>query len=215
MPATREAASGAARLGITATALVLALVAASTSVLAQPPASPNASPSVAAQSSPGAAGDPDAIDIAALMPTRLGGLETDVMVERGRGHLDDLDPDDPADTQERADIERFLEATGAPIEALTTASAVAIDGDRALIVAAARVIDSEADLLRDAYVTLLSDAMGDPVVTAGQLGGRDVTILSSGSGEAAEPVYVYAVGDTVWLLAIPPDAALEVIEALP
>lgn len=197
-------------------ALALAVLAAPGSVSAQAPeGSSGPSPSDGSLASPAASIEPGVLDIGALMPAELGGVETDVMVERGDEHLDGLDADDPTDAQERADIERFLEATGATIEGLTTASAVAIVGDRALIVAAARVTGAEPGMLRDAYVALLSPAMEDAVVTTGQLAGKEVTILTSGGVEGSEPVYVYAVADTVWLLAVPMDAAVALLAGLP
>ena len=196
--------------------LAVAALAAPVPVSAQAPEeTSDPSPSGGSLAAPVASADPGDIDIGALMPAELGGVETDVMVERGDEHLDGLDADDPADARERADIERFLEATGATIEGLTTASAVAIVGDRALIVAAARVTGAEPAVLRDAYVALLSEAMEDAVVTPGELAGKEVTILTSGGMEGSEPVYVYAVADTVWLLAVPMDAAVALLAGLP
>ncbi|CAN5740733.1 hypothetical protein BH23CHL8_BH23CHL8_12920 [soil metagenome] len=215
MPATGRPAHGPAWATISRMALALTVIAAPAPVLAQAPASPDASPSPLARMSLGPSTDPGTIDILTLMPTQIDGLATEIMVERGQEHLDELDPDDPADAQERADIERFLEATGRTIDELTTASAVALHEDGASIVAAARVIGAEAETLSDAYVALLSDAMISAAAEPGQLGGKDVIILSDSGVESAEPVYVYAVADTVWLLALSAAAAAELLARLP
>ena len=123
-----------------------------------------------------------------------------------------LDPNDPRQAQDIADIEALLDATGASLDQLTMLNGVASDGRT--FVGAIRVEGADQEVVKSAFVESALNDLGAPRLTEVQIDGRSVTRLIDDAA-AAPPLFLYAAPDVVWLISGTEEAARIVIETLP
>jgi hypothetical protein len=118
------------------------------------------------------------------------------------------------------DTQRFLETItgmGASLDDVSLAFAADMTGGLNVQLIAFRVAGANADQLLAAIVTEAeSDAGPGDLIGEATLGGKTVTTLLEASGAADGPAYLYASGDTVYLIQSPDEAlAAEALAALP
>jgi hypothetical protein len=146
------------------------------------------------------------------MPANLGGFEPDIVITRGAEHVTDLQADDPT----RVDLETFLVSVGADIEDMDSAYALVSQDDYFSFVVAIRVAGAEPGSLLPAYLPILYGDLVDATGSAGNVGGKDVVIISSvGSDDEYVELFVYDQGDTIWLLQGPADVVEATLQGLP
>ncbi|CAN5740706.1 hypothetical protein BH23CHL8_BH23CHL8_12910 [soil metagenome] len=177
--------------------------------LAQEAATPT--PAVAATATP--VGNQPGLELD-LVPDELGGFPTEVTLTRGREHFDGLDADDPAAAATLAELAALLAATGRPVEDLTTALALVATEELFAFVVAFRIAGAPDGTLMPAYLPLLLDDLQVTRQESGQLAGHDVLVVYSDEGEGEVPLYIVAVGDTVWLFQGPEDVVIGALEGL-
>ena len=106
---------------------------------------------------------------------------------------------------------------GATIDDLTTLSASRISEDftEFTFVIAFRVSGVDTDDLLEAVRPSFADDLEQPREESGQVAGKEVILLWDDASPGANLFYVYASGDTVWLvIAVEPELT-EVFEKLP
>lgn len=156
-------------------------------------------------------------DFAGIFPAELGGMPWDELtVAVGEQSLEDSGP------EEVAQIEGLIDGLGATIDDVTTvnASRSSEDFSEFTFVVAFRVAGIDADPLLEAFAPLFAKSLEEPVQKDAQVAGKDVVAIYSAASDSAaadslfgegQPIYMYASGDTLWMIsAVEP----EVIEAL-
>jgi hypothetical protein len=168
---------------------------------------PDPSPSPLATSEPR--------DLYLDMPYTLGGFDPEIVMVRGDEHFASLDPGSASTAQARAALEAFLSDVGGDIEDMTSGYALAsTDGIFAFVVGI-RVHGAEPGRMLPAYLPILLGDLRAPSTSAARVGGKDVTVISSiGEGEEPIDLYVYAVGDTLWIVQGPTDVVEITLENL-
>ena len=146
------------------------------------------------------------------MPYYLGGYEPDIVMTRGVEHVANLNADDAR----RAELEAFLDTVGADVEDMVSGYALVSQDDVFSFVVAVRVVGVEPGTLMPAYLPILTGDLVDPSAVDGNVGGKDVTVISSigDDGETVE-LYVYEHGDTLWMLHGPRDIVEITLEKIP
>jgi hypothetical protein len=150
------------------------------------------------------------------MPYYLGGFEPKIVMTRGQEHFANLDPAGEADAETRAELEDLLDTVGADIVDMVSGYALASLEDFFSFVVGIRIEGVEPGSLMPAYLPTLVDDLVDPAVETGNLGGKDVTVISSvGSAGDYVALYVHDAGDTLWILQGPDDVVEQTLEKLP
>lgn len=124
-----------------------------------------------------------------------------------------LDPDDPIQAANIADIEALLEATGAGIEQVAMLNANAADGET--FVGAVRVMGADTETIKTAYVDSTFDDLGEARIEETEIGGKSATRIYDDAEPDQQPLTVYASGDIVWVLRGSAESVAVVIESLP
>jgi hypothetical protein len=124
-----------------------------------------------------------------------------------------LDPDDPLQASNLADIEAVLEATDADIDRLAMLNAVSADGEA--FVGAIRVAGADTEVILAAYVDSTFDDLGEPRTEAADVGGKAVTRILDDAAPDQPALVVYATGDTVWVIRGSDESVEAVLESLP
>jgi len=176
-------------------ALLLGLVLLATG---SPAAAQDANPTATATSG-------QAQDIADLLPVTLAGLVPEIEVIRGAENLDESDPF----------VESFLETLGVPVEAMTMVTAVADDGTSFAFLGGIQVAGADAETLLQLYLLSLMGSMTSPYQELGEIGGKTATMVMDGDEPNSAPLFVYANGDTVWLILAEQSVVEDVFEQLP
>lgn len=146
------------------------------------------------------------------MPYVIGGYEPQISMTRGEEHFASLAPDDPA----RSQLEQMLVTLEAGPEDLVSGYALVSVDDLFAFVVALRVDGVTPGALAPAYLPILADGLIDPSSLETELGGKDVTMISSvGADDARAELYVYDEGDTVWMIQAPADVAERTLASLP
>lgn len=151
-------------------------------------------------------------DLYLEMPYTIGGFEPDIVMVRGDEHFANLSADDPT----RLQLEAFLETVGAETEDLVSGYALVSQEDYFAFIVGIRVDGVEPGTLLPAYLPILLADLEDASTTANQVGGRDVTVVTSvGDDDEYVPLYVYDQGDTLWMVQGPSDSMDSTLESLP
>ena len=151
-------------------------------------------------------------DLYLEMPYTIGGFEPDIVMIRGDEHFANLSPDDPT----RLQLEAFLASVGAETEDLVSGSALVSQEDYFAFIVGIRVDGVEPGTLLPAYLPILLADLEDASSTEDQVGGRDVTVVTSvGDDDEYVPLYVYDQGDTLWMVQGPSDIMASTLESLP
>lgn len=162
--------------------------------------------------SPSPASRPGARDLMLDMPYYLGGFEPDIVVARGAEHFASLGSDDPV----RADLEAFLRAVGAGVEDMDSGYALVSQEDFFAFVVAIRVSGAKPGSMLPAYLPILYGDLVDASGIAGEVGGKDVLVISSvGSNDEFVELFVYDQGDTIWMVQGPMDVVETTLDGLP
>ena len=153
-----------------------------------------------------------------VFPTELGGLPwDDITVQAGAESFED------EDEEGRADIEALLEGLDATADDLAVASAsrfslVEDDSEFALI-SALQVSGVDAAELLEAFLPLFVQDFEEPHREDGQVAGKDVVTVYDAAGDGffgeAQPIHMYASGDTVWMVSAAEPALTEAFDELP
>lgn len=162
---------------------------------------------------------PQAAELVALFPEQLGGqpLREAVTVLVGEEHLEDLDPNDPEDAQGIQSFEVLAQAMGgATVADLVSASAQVDteDGGFALV-GAFRVAGVDATQTVDPVLAWAESDLTESRSEASTFADRDVTLLYLDGTPDNPPAYLYASGDTVWVVLASEPLLTEVFEQLP
>ena len=155
---------------------------------------------------------------AGVFPTELGGLPwDDITVQAGAESFEDQDEED------RADMEAFLEELGATADDMTVANASRFSfseefSDFALV-SAFQVSGVDAARLLEALVPRFAQDLEEPQQEDGQVAGKDVVIVWDAASDAffgeAQPLHLYAIGETVWIVSAAEPALTEAFDKLP
>jgi hypothetical protein len=157
------------------------------------------------------------IDVAALFPARLGDQPwQDFELRIGRDALNGLDPED---VEGRAEVEALLEATGASPDRLAIGSASRIGDDGLTVMLVFQVAGAEAASVRDVILPFIVAGLSldgvAPREETDRIAAKDVLVLRPDEALGLPPFVVYAVGDSVWLVAGPDAVVAEALEGLP
>lgn len=159
-----------------------------------------------------------AAELAALFPETLGGvslldnLDTNV----GQELIGELDPSDPDDAAEIAQIRELTAVAGATLDDAVTATSYAqLDEDVYAWIAAWQVRGADMQPALPLWVAALEEDISDAIVEQGQVGDVSVTMLRSGEDLEGGMWVLVARGDVIWLLAVPPELLEETIGSLP
>jgi hypothetical protein len=203
-----ERATGPARrVGLAALMLVAALMTGAWPALGQEQASP--APTATAVTRVDTS---QRTDLYLQMPYSMGGFEPDIVMTRGEEHFAGLPVDDPT----RQELEQLLKTVGADPGDMVSGYALVSQEDFFSFVVALRVEGVEPGALLPAYLPILVDDLEDPETVAGEVGGRDVLIVTSlGDGDEYVELYVYDEGDTIWMVQGPLDVVETTLASLP
>ena len=155
-------------------------------------------------------------EFAGVFPTELGGLPWEqVTISIGAQNIED------SGDEEVAQFQRLVEALGATIEDVSTANASRFDADLTefSIVSAFKVAGVDAQRLFEALLPEFVADLEEPVLEDGQVAGKDVVIAYDATTEGffgeAQPLYLYASGDIVWIVSAAEPLLTEAFEKLP
>lgn len=159
-----------------------------------------------------------AAELVALFPETIGGQPTNenMLVRVGTDLVAGLDPADPDDASDIAEFEALASAFGAPIEELGSASTYVQteDGGFALF-GVFRAPGKDASLGIDAVLASAATDLEQPRPESTTYAGREITLLYDDGQPEAQPWYIYATGDTLWLVIASEPLLAEVFEHLP
>jgi hypothetical protein len=186
------------------------LAAATMTLSAAPVVAQDEAPSSAAPTAPVAL-----VDIVDQLPTTLDGIAAETEVIRGLEHIDGFDPSVEADAEQIASLEEFVTSLGASVEDMTSASAVAIDGEELIFMAGIQVAGADPEAILESYIETLLGQMVEPSQELGEIGGKLAIRIVDQAFEDEQPVYVYGIGPVVWLLVASEPGIGELLEQLP
>ena len=133
----------------------------------------------------------------------------------GAENLEDQDEEDLAET------EALLEALGATMEDVSTATASRVSEDftEFTFLVAFKVSGVDADRLLEEILSGFADDLSEPRQETGQVAGKDVVLLyddafTEATGEA-QPFHFYVSGDTLWMVSAPEPELTEAFDKLP
>jgi hypothetical protein len=168
------------------------------------------------ESAPPGSAQPARPDLYLDMPYYLGGFEPDISMTRGEEHFANLDSDSEADAQTRSELEQLLDDVGADIEDMVSGYALVSQEDFFSFVVAIRIDGVEPGSLLPAYLPTLYEDLVDPTGIAGNVGGKNVVVVSSvGTDDEYVALYIYDQGDTLWMIQGPDDVVEVALEDLP
>jgi len=159
-----------------------------------------------------------AAELTALFPTELGGvsLVDDLQVEVGPELLAELDPSDPDDAEQIADIHEIMEAAGATVDdAATAVTFFALDEDDFGFVAAYQILGSDAQATLPLFVAAWQEDLPESTAEPGQIAGREVTVLRNDDDPDAEALVLLSSGDTTWMVSVPEQFLEEAVASFP
>ena len=155
---------------------------------------------------------------AEVFPTELGGLPwDDITVQAGAEGFEDDDDED------RADIEALLEELGATVDDLATANASRFsfseESSEYALISAFQVSGVDAARLLEALLPRFVEDLEEPMQEDGQVAGKDVVIVYDAASDVffgeAQPLHMYASGETVWIVSAAEPALTEAFDKLP
>ena len=159
-----------------------------------------------------------AAELTALFPAELGdvSLLDDLEVQVGQELLAELDPSDPYDAEQIADIHEIMEAAGATVDdAATAASFFALGEDDFGFVAAYQILGSDSQVTQPLFVAAFQEDLPQSSTEQVQIAGRDVTVLRNDEEPGADPFVHVPSGDTTWLLSVPEQFLEEAVGSFP
>jgi len=155
-------------------------------------------------------------DFAGVFPAELGGKPwNQVTVLVGE------ESSEGSDAEETADLEALLGGLDATIDDVTTvnASQFSEDFSEFTLMSAFRVAGVDADRLLEAFLPEFAKDLTQPMQEEGQVSGKDVVIMYDAADDSffgeAQPLHLYASGDTVWVVSAPEPLLTEAFEKLP
>lgn len=183
----------------------------------QPPAptdsAPSADPTDAA-GTPATSFIPDQ-PLEDAFPDELGGQPVEVRSATGEGVFEFLGGSDPAE------VEGFLSGLGASVEDLSAAFAfLLIPGDSVAdmtgaSILALRVEGANGAQLRDYFAEQIREDAPGSTIDESNLAGKDVLAIADPAEDEDEIVYLYAVGDAVFIVGGTPELVEETLTKLP
>lgn len=146
------------------------------------------------------------------MPYHIGGFEPAIVMTRGDEHWAGL----AEDSLTRLQLEGLLETVGADVGDMVSGYALVSQEDLFAFVVGLRIDGVEPGSVAPAYMPLLIGNLVDPTTSEAELGGKEVTVISSlGEGDDYVELYVYDEGDTIWMVQAPQDLAESTMADLP
>ncbi len=155
---------------------------------------------------------------AALFPTEIAdaSLVENLDISVGQEVVGELDPSDPDDAAEIAQLDEIVATVGATLDDVATASSFAQLGEDAYaFIIAFQVRGAEIGGALPLFVAAFEEDIADPIIEQGQVGDVEVTRLSSGEDPEGGSFVILARGDVIWLLSMPEQFLEEAIGSLP
>ncbi len=153
---------------------------------------------------------------AGAFPAELGGAPwTSLTVTTGEASFETSSEED------RATMSAILEELDATIEDVAVLNAQQFNEDFSeySIGSVLRVTDADAARLLELFLPEFAADFEDPMQEAGQVSGKDVTILYDATTEGIfgidQPFYFYATGDTLYVVTAAEPKLSELLDALP
>jgi len=159
-----------------------------------------------------------AAELAALFPETLGGasLLDNLDVGVGQELIAELDPSDPDDAEEIAQLHELAAAAGATLDDSATVSSYAeLDEDTYAFIMAYQVRGGDIGQTLPLFVAAFEEDTPDVLVEHGQVGDVEVTLLRSAEDPEEGAFAILTRGDIIWMLAVPPELLEETIGSLP
>jgi len=159
-----------------------------------------------------------AAELAALFPETLGGVSLldNLDVDVGQELIAELDPSDPDDAEEIAQLHELAAAAGTTLDDAATASSYAqLDEDAYAFIIAYQVRGGDIQQTLPLFVAAFEEDITDALVEQGQVGDVDVTLIRSVEDPEAGAFAILARGDVIWMLAVPPELLEETVGSLP
>lgn len=187
-------------------------------VVAQDP-SPSAAPtSRAPEATETSTIAPEAAELLALFPTEIAGqpIVEQPLVIVGEDLISDLDPENEDDARELTQVEVLLEAAGATIEDVTSASVfVELASDEFALLGAFRIEGSDAQTTLDIFAETFALDVDEPVTETVEIGGREARQVSSAADPEGDPFIFLFSGDVTWVVVAPEEVREEIVSSLP
>jgi cyclophilin family peptidyl-prolyl cis-trans isomerase len=156
---------------------------------------------------PSFVGDPDLV---AMFPEQLGGEPLSVSSFTGQEILSQSSADNPG-IQE---LVAALATQGKTLDDLTLASALQETDNGAASIVAIRVKGADAFSLLDRIGALIT-GYADLQATPGEVGGKQVSVLTDGPDNGQQRAYGYANGEVLWIVQATQGLEQELLAALP
>ena len=175
---------------------------------------PTATPTIAPSLAPERTLDPG---LASLFPQTIGGQ----VVAPDQSYIAEFlgfsgESDNPGLAAPLGELGDILVSQGAALDAATFAGTVVVVEDTGLLILAMRVPDMDMAAVADQVDPLTVTRMSDPVATAGQVAGRNVTWFTDGpDSPGVQRQYMYPANDVLWEIAGPAALVTEAFQQLP
>ena len=159
-----------------------------------------------------------AAELAALFPETLGGVSLldDLDITVGQELIGELDPSDPDQAEEIAQLHELAAAAGATLDDAAAAGSYAqLDEDAYAFVSAYQIRGADMQPTLPLFVAAFEADIPDALVEQGRVGDVDVTLLRSAEDPEGGTLVILARGDVIWLLSVPPEFLEEAIGTLP
>jgi hypothetical protein len=159
-----------------------------------------------------------AAELAELFPETLAGVSfaDNLDIDVGQELLAELDPSDPDDAREIAMLDEMVAAAGVSIDdAATVGSWAQPDDETWVYLAGFKVRGGDIEPTVPFFLEAFQQDSPDVLIEPGQVGGEDVTLLSSTDAPEENPTVLMTRGDMLWMLMVPAEDLEEIMGQLP
>ena len=123
--------------------------------------------------------------------------------------------------EDRVEFDAILQELDATVDQVTVLNAQQFNEDFSEYAFASvlRVDDVDSSRLLELFLPEFANNLEEPATEAGQVSGKDVTIMYDAAAEAffgvAQPFHFYAIGDTLYIVSAPKSKLAELFDVLP
>ena len=159
-----------------------------------------------------------AAELAAAFPESIGGasLLENLEINVGQELIGEMDPSDPEEAADIAQLHDLAEAAGASLDEAATATSYAQLGEDAYAtIIALQIRGGDIAPALPLFVAAFEEDLPGALVEETQVGDVEVIRLSSAEEPEGGSFVILGRGDAMWLVAVPPEFLEETIGSLP
>ena len=159
-----------------------------------------------------------AAEFAAAFPESIGGasLLENLEINVGQELIGEMDPRDPEEAADIAQLHELAEAAGATLDEAATATSYAQLGEDAYAtIIALQIRGGDIAPALPLFVAAFEEDLPGALVEETQVGDVEVIRLSSAEEPEGGSFVILGRGDAMWLVAVPPEFLEETIGSLP